>query len=154
MLRNCSSRSRGSRGSPAACSRRNAGEYRLQDRPRLLRRDPGPQPAPDPKPSGIGVRDRALVPHHRGRPEIGHDPRLDTREAFLRHPDDLKRLLADGDPATEDAPVAAESPPPEVMAQHGDRVLAGMHVIRWRQQPAQGRLHAESASASPEIHCP
>ena len=130
-------------GQPGCLGAAEIGQDRLQDGLRLLFGDTGLHPPPDLEPARVRVCDRAIVPHHRRRPDVGHDAWFDAGEAFRSHAHDLQRLLPDGDPAAEHIRVAAEPARPEVVAQHGDRVPARIDVITRRQDPAEGRLHAE-----------
>ena len=130
-------------GSPGNLVAGETGEDALENSIRTFLRDACLHPPPDPEPASVGVRDRAIVPHHRRRPEVGHDSRLDAGEALRRDSHDLKRLLPNRDPTTENIRAAGKSTRPEVVAQDRDRVLTWIDVVRRRQHPAEGRLHTE-----------
>jgi hypothetical protein len=119
-------------------------------RSNLSRSRDGPFVA-DRKRSGV-FNEGLFAPHHVRRPYIRHGPGLDTGEPLFRHTDDLKLFLSKPHPAAQDPGTPAKPPRPEIVAQHGHRMLAWLEIVGFIQHPAQCRLdpkHRKCGSRNP-----
>ena len=81
--------------------------------------------------------------HHERHPHVGRPAHRFPEETGRRHADDRDVLPLDDQARADDRRIAAKSPLPEGVAQHGHSGVAGRLVVLWSEGPAHQRPHAQ-----------
>lgn len=95
------------------------------------------------------VRVSDMTVHHRRHEDVDEGPRLGSGELPLTHSDDFVGIVANVDSASGNMRIAAESPRPVVVRDHGIRFRSRYPVVVLRKQSSQCRLQPKDAEHRP-----
>src|SRR5713226_1127095 len=106
-------------------------------------------PAGPPVRQHLRITNQDLLLHHHRDKNLRGVSQLHAVKSRLRHPDNRHFVLVDQHSFPDDLPVAAKALPPEVIAQHHQRVAVRHTVILRRERAAQRSAHSQDTKVRP-----